>query len=111
MNGAQNDLSFHVFLKFVCKLKETQLVELGKFAFEIFDIDRNNSLSIYEIDDLLRMVTNKEETEPHSLEHLYSFFDGERISKESFIKGIEEKPAEFKLLLEVQVKLRAALEN
>ena len=111
MNDAQNDLSFNEFVKFVCKLKKTQLVELGEFAFDIFDVDKNKSLSIYEIDALLRMVTNKEEAEPHFLQHLHSFFDGENISKESFIKGIEEKPAIFKLLLEVQEKLRAVLEN
>ena len=111
MNGAKNDLSFAEFVQFVCKLKKTEVGDLAEFAFNIFDVDRNKSLSIYEIDALLRMVTDKEEAESHFLQHLHTFFDGEHISKESFIKGIEEKPAIFKLLLEVQEKLRAVLEN
>ena len=111
MNGtrAHKETSFPEFLKGMCTLKGLSVADLGDFTYDIFDIDRKDSLSICEIDALLRMVKNEEEADPNFLKHLLEFFDGEGINKESFIKGIEQMPGILKLLLEVQVNLKALL--
>lgn len=108
-NGTHAEASFPDFVKAICKLKGLQVAHLGDFIYDIFDIDRKNSLSIYEIDALLRMLTNKEEADSNFLRHLLNFFDGEGINKESFIKGLEQKPTILHLLLEVQVNLNVIL--
>uniref|UniRef100_A0A7S4QMY1 EF-hand domain-containing protein n=2 Tax=Ditylum brightwellii TaxID=49249 RepID=A0A7S4QMY1_9STRA len=95
-------LEFNEFVVGIWNFCTNDMHLLAKFAFDIFDIDRNEELSIEEIDALVRMVHNTSHADESTMRGIREFCPNDRITLGKFIQLASEQPDVLKPIIDAQ---------
>lgn len=103
---AQNDsINFNEFFHFVSRVKGLEVEDFASFTFSIFDVDEKGTLSMYEVDAMLRMISSETEADEKYLDHVRRYCKDDRIALVEFCQAIQSMREIMKPLLSVQEKL------
>ena len=99
-------ISFHDFFRVVSRLKDFEVKDFASFTFNIFDINGRGTLSIYEIDAMIRMITSREEADQTFMKHIRLYSSSDEITLAQFTDAVQSKQEIMNPLLHVQGKLQ-----
>ena len=103
---ATNDsINFNDFFHFVSRVKGLEVEDFASFTFGIFDVDGKGTLSMYEVDAMLRMISSEPEADKKYLNHIRSYCKSDLIALTEFCQAIQSMREIMNPLLSVQEKL------
>lgn len=110
-SNQQGGVNLGDFFRLVSRLLSMGCKDFACFTFNIFDVDERNSLSIYEVDAMLRMIASKKEADHSFLEHVrfYCGCDKNYITLVQFLNAVESKPLIVQPIMVVQEKIKSQL--